>query len=133
MADVKSRQEYAKYRSEATATWKQVYLETHHEDEQSMKAALARMERRGSGSLLPEVESGIAELCIDHAVPWEKVQDRAYARNVSQGTLDQLYDVVRESALEQARQGGYGNLSTGMRLYMTDEQVNDLYDKDMGG
>ena len=129
MGELKSRQDYARYRSETAAVWKQVFLETHREDEKAMKTELGRLERMKS--VLPQLEAGVAEMCIDHDVPWETVEQRAQQRNVGQDTLDSLYGIVRESAYEQAKDAGYEGMTTGMRRYITDEQFNEVYDRSM--
>lgn len=127
MRKPKNAKEAMQYRNEVLAVYKQVYLEVHDDDEERLKR---HMENAGiNNKFLVYLEATISDMVIDHDIPWDTVETRARNRRVSAGTLDELYDVVVETATTQAKSAGFNGISTGMRRYISDEIFNEIYDK----
>ena len=125
------RQQYMQYSNDITAIGRRAFGAAYDKDPLSPEVK-AMVEAPSFRRQTNEGKIGIiADLCIDHAIPWEQVGDRSIQAGVKVKTADEVHAKVQDIAEQRAMEAGYDGLTKGMDMYLRnhDAVVDKLYDQ----
>ena len=134
MNGMKFGKAYASYMNNLRAAYKQAYRASTGCDDQELQLHLAKFPIDGPKIKHDELEDRLYDLVRSGVgVDWKKgILEpicEANGNRVSLSDMDEIYDAMRERAAEEASSLDYDQLSTGICKYLSDEEINGIYDR----